>query len=64
MHAALAEDQNSAPSILVKWLTTTCNSSPEDLTPSSGHPGTCTLVYITLSQIHDDDKLKDFFLKK
>lgn len=35
----LIEDQGSNSSIYIEWPITTCNPTPEDLTPSSGLHG-------------------------
>lgn len=40
--AALAKDLSPDPGTHVEWLTSTCNSAPTDLIPSSGSAFTCT----------------------
>lgn len=45
-HTALAKEPSSTANIHVGWLTTTCNSVPGDLVPSSGFPRHCIHVLI------------------
>lgn len=51
MYTAPAEDPNSVPSIHMGWLTTTYNSTSEDLTPLVSMD-TGTHVYILTQQTH------------
>lgn len=52
---AVPED-NSGPSILVRWFTTTCNSAPGNLRPSSD---LCRpLLAQTQMRIHKQNKIK------